>query len=45
MATLIFSNEELNNILKTGKSQKEAGLLIKDKMNKKTKKLNFVACY
>ena len=50
MTTLIISNEEMNDIIKTVKSLKNAGLLIKDvsetiKKSKRTKKVYFLVYY
>ena len=40
MTTLIFSNEEINDIIKIIKSLQDAGLLIKGICEKKRRKLN-----
>ena len=50
MTTLIIANEEMNDIMKIGKSLKESGLLIKVlrkqlKMKQKNKKANFSVCF
>ena len=48
-ATLLISNEEMNNIIEINKSLEESGLLIKRineaiKVNQKNKKVDFIRC-
>ena len=48
-ATLLISNEEMNNIIEIDKSLEESGLLIKGikeaiKVNQKNKKVDFIRC-
>ena len=50
MTTLIFSNEEMGDIMKTVKYLEEIGLLIKGvsetiEKKQKNKQVYFVACY
>ena len=42
LTTLIFSNEEINDIMKIVKSLEESSLLIKGVIDKK---MDFLACY